>query len=293
MTLEFSGGEKVLYDCRVQLEPTAFNFSETHLYITHTRLVFELEEPITAEISEIMELSLESFYGERFIYMKYKDLKGVHTISFVCTGFGGIISNISKTIFVYKLLSRLRDGMHPRDIRFLMSGSAVELYSPWILLAVMLLAPAASILFPLSCWSRVGLSALFFLAYTLFSITDVYKLLLGRLRWPSYGIVSFIILTSMLIMANNCMTVEVMYPGTVYGKSIDGDLSNPLTIWYCVDVKTEIGQDRLCLAEDDWRSVSVGDRIITYYMDGPLSDTIIPYRYDDRTQDYVLTNRLS
>lgn len=292
MVLEFSGGEKLLYDCRVQLEPTALKFSETHLYITATRLVFELDEPLCVEISEIMELTMQNSYGERFIYMKYKDITGVHSLIFVSTGFGGIISNISKTIFVYKLINKLRDGMHPRDVRLVMSGSHVELYAPWILLAAMIISPAASLMLPLGCWGRLALGVTFLAAFTIFSLTEVYKLLLGRLRWPVYAIVCLVILTSLAFIYNSCVTVEVMHPALIYGKEIQGNLDNPTTVWYCLDVRSDIGEDRLCVARDDWTTFNVGDKIGVYYMEGPMTSTIVAYKYDDRTPDYVIKHRL-
>jgi hypothetical protein len=292
VVLEFSGGEKVLYDCNVQLEPTALKFSETHLYVTQTRLVFELEEPLSVELSEVMELSLENSYGERFIYIKYKDLSGVNSLIFVCTGFGGIISNISKTIFVYKLINKLREGMHPRDIRFIMSGSAVELYAPWVLLTVMLISPAVSLMLPIGCWGRLALGLTFLLAFTVFSFTEVYKLLLGRLRWSVYLIVCLIISVSLLFIWNGCSTVEVMHPAVIYGKEIQGDLKNPKSVWYCLKVRSDVGEGSLCVARDDWTTFDVGDRVMVYYMEGPISSYIVPHKYDDRSPEYVVKNRL-
>ncbi len=290
--MEFSGGEKVLYDCRVQLEPTTLKFSETHLYVTPTRLVFDLEQPLSVELSEVVDVELMNYYGERFIYLKYKDISGVNTLSFVCTGFGGIISNISKTIFVYKLVRRLHDGMHPRDIRFIMSGSTIELYAPWLLLAVMLLAPALSILLPVGCWGRLGLGAAFLLSFTAFSFTEVYKLLLGRLRWLVYALVSLIILASLLFIWNSCSTMETTYSATIYGKEIVGDLDVPSTVWYCVNVRSEVGSDRLCMAKADWLDVRVGDKIMVYYVEGPLTSEIVPYKYGYRDPSYVMEHRM-
>ena len=293
VVLEFSGGEKVLYDCRVQLEPTALKFSETRLYITPTRLVFELEKPLSIEISEITESSLQNSYGERFIYLKYKDLSGVNSVLFVCTGLGGIISNISKTLFVYKLINRLREGMHPRDIRLITSGSTVELYAPWVLLAVMLMSQAVSLMLPVGCSGRLALSVTFLAAFTLFSFTEVYKLLLGRLRWPVYSIVCLIILASLALVWNGCHTVEVMHPAVIYGKNVKGDLQRPETVWYCLDVRSDVGGGSLCVARDDWTGFNVGDRLMVYYMEGPLTSAIVPYRYDDRNPGYVMEHRLA
>jgi hypothetical protein len=182
--------------------------------------------------------------------------------------------------------------MHPRDIKFIMSGSTIELYAPWALLAIMLVAPSLSIILTLSCWSRLALGLAFFLAYTAFSFTEVYKLLLGRLRWPIYVIVCLIILTSLLFIWNSCSTTEVMYSAVIYGKEISGDLEKPDTVWYCVNVRSEVGRDSLCIARDDWTGFNVGDKIMVYYMEGPISSAIVPHRYDDRGPDYVMQHRL-
>ncbi|MBD3387715.1 MAG: hypothetical protein GF416_01590 [Candidatus Altiarchaeales archaeon] len=291
MTLEFSGGEKLLYDCRVQLDPTALKFSDTNLYITETRMVFELEEPVSLEISEIMELKMENFYGERFIYLRYKDIKGVHSLRFVCTGFGGIISNISKTIFVHKLISKLRGGAKPHELRFLMSGSTLELYLPWILLAAMVFTPAAGIMMPLSCWLRFWLGVSFLVAFALFTMTDVYKLLLGSLRIPASAIVFLMISSSIVFIWNTCSTVEVAYPALIYSKEMTGDANVPDSIWYCAGVRSEYGEERLCLSRDDWDTFKVGDKVMVYYDEGPLKTSFVQYKYDDRTPEYVLKNR--
>jgi len=206
VVLVFSGGEKVLYECRVQLDPTPLKISETRLYVTPTRLVLDLQIPLSIELSEIMELKLDNFYGETFINVRYKRLTGISTMTFVCTGFGGIISNISKTRFVYTLITRLREGMHPRDARLMMPGPTLELYAPWVLLTVMIVAPAASMLFPLECWSRLVVGLLLLASFTAFSNTEVYRLLLGRIRRPVFAIVFTMLLGALVIIAKRCLT---------------------------------------------------------------------------------------
>jgi len=292
VVLEFSEGEKALYECRVQLDPTVLKLSETRLYLTQSRLVFELERPLSVELSEIMDISLERFYGEQFIQLKYKDLSGIHTMSFVCTGFGGLISNISRTIFLYKLINKIKAGMNPRDIRFLISGSTIGLYTPWFLLALMLMAPAMSVILDVDCAGRMVAGFILLLSFTAFAFTEVYKLLLGRLRWPIYLIVVLIISASVVTLWNTCSAVEVMYPAVITDKYMMGGLQNPSTIWYCVKVKSEAGSDDLCIAHEDWNTYKSGDRIAVYYLKGHIWSSIVPYRYDDHNAAYVIKNRL-
>jgi hypothetical protein len=291
VVLVFSGGEKALYECRVQLDPTAFKFSETRLYVTQTRLVFELEQPKTVEISEIMEARLDSFLGEQYITVKYKDLSGVNTLSFVCTGFGGIISNISKTLFVYKLIGRLRDGMHPRDMRLIMSGSTLELYAPWVLLAAMVVTPAAGVLAPLDCPTRFAMGLILLISFVGFSLTSVYRLLFGRLRWPVCGVVCTVLAASMLVLWDTCSAVEVVHPARIYGKEVTGNEAVPGSVWHCLGVESDAGRDRLCVTLDDWNGLKIGDKVLVYYVDGPLTTRIVPFKYDDRTPEYVIRHR--
>jgi hypothetical protein len=292
VALVFSEGEKAIYECAVQLDPTSFKISENRLYITQTRLVFDLKKPRSVELSEIMDLKLESFFGEQFISLKYKDLSGINNINFVCTGFGGIISNISKTLFVYKLITRLKEGMHPRDIRLMMPGSTAELYAPWILLTLMIVTPAVSVLVPLHCPSRLLAGIILLATFIAFSHTQVYRLLLGRLRWPVCAIVSLIIMSSILVVWNNCATTEVTHSAIVYGKEVVGDQMDPNSVWHCVRIQSDAGRDSLCVTNDDWNNIKIGDKMMVYYMEGPLVSTIIPYRYDDRTPQYVLKHRI-
>ncbi|MFH1055141.1 MAG: hypothetical protein V1744_03480 [Candidatus Altiarchaeota archaeon] len=291
MVLEFSGGEKAIYECRVQLDPTAIKLSETRLYVTQTRLVFDLDEPLSVELSEIIELSLERFYGEHFIHIRYKDISGVNTLNFVCSGLWGLISNISETIFVYKMIGRLRKGMHPRDIRFLISSSTVELYTPWILLALMIMAPAMGVSLPINCWARLALGVSLTLSFAVFSFTDVYKLLLGNFRWFISSVVLLAIFVSLIVIWNNCSTKEVEYPAVVVSKYISEDRLNSQNIWHCLKVKSNIKVDDLCVARADWINLNVKDRIAVYYLEGPLWSTIVPYTYDDRNQAYVIKHR--
>jgi hypothetical protein len=208
VTLVFSGGERLLYECKVQVDPISLGISDNRLYVAPTRLVFELDdEPVSVELSEVMELRLDSAYGERFIFIRFKNLSGINTITFVCTGFGGIISNISKTMFVYKLVSRLRSGRVPmdRDIRLLMSGSTIELYAPWTLLTLMLVTLAAGVVVPLQCWSRLLGTAILLLSFLAFSFTEVYRLLLGRLRWPVIGVVCTFLFSALAVIGARCV----------------------------------------------------------------------------------------
>ncbi len=274
VTLQFLGEEKLIYDCRVQLEPSALKFSEVNLYVTQTRLVIELEDPLTIEISEIMELNLERYYGEQFIKLRYKDIRGVHEMKFVCTGFGGIISNISKTSFLFKLIGRLREGMDPRDLRFIVSGSSLEIYKPWTLLGVMLASLAFILISEAGCTGRLTISFILVSAYVAFSFTEVNKLLLGSLRWPVFTIVVGMIVIAMAILGNSCSTVEVMQSSTIVGKSI-------ISGNYCLDISSNLGNERICMDEQEWKQNNIGDTIGIYYLKGPLFNTMVEGRYDD------------
>jgi hypothetical protein len=292
VVLEFSGGEKSLYECKVQLDPTFLKFSETRLYVTQSRMVFELEAPVSVELSEIIDMRLERFYGEQFIQLKYKDLTGIHQMNFVCTGFGGIISNISRTIFLYKLIGRLKGGMNPRDIRFILSGSTIQLYTPWVLLALMLMAPSMSIILDVDCSSRLAAGIILLASFTIFAFTDVYKLLLGRLRWPIYLMVVLIVSASVITLWNTCSAREVMHSAVISDKFMVGSAQNPASVWYCVRVESVEGLDDLCIAHDDWLAYKAGDKLTVYYLKGSIWSTIIPYRYDDHNAAYVLKNRI-
>jgi hypothetical protein len=287
VTLEFSGGEKVLYECLIQVDPTTLKISANRLYITPTRLVFDLERPLSVEISEIVELSLERFYGEKYVRVKYKNLSGVNTISFVCAGFGGVISNIARTIFVHRLISRLREGMHPRDVRLMLSKASIEFYTPWMLLALMIAVPSIALLTPVDCWSRFLLGFALVMAFTGFALTEVFRVLLAGFRWHGYLTVMAIMFVALSALYIDCSTYEIMYGATVRDKVM---MENG-GVWHCLSVESPVGADIVCASKADWEQYMVGDRIVVYYMENLLGSTINPYKYDDRGPDYVISHK--